>query len=141
LHNELRKTVIFVTHDIDEAIKMGDRIAILREGGVLAQYDTPDAILAEPADEFVARFVGADRSLKRLALKRLSEIELTALNGGEPRGPTVPASMTLRDALALMLGEGSRHITVVDEAGRPAGRCSVEQLSELLAQPVDEGEG
>src|SRR5205823_7179470 len=55
LHTELRKTVIFVTHDIDEAIKMGDRIAILREGGVLVQYDTPDAILADPADDFVAR--------------------------------------------------------------------------------------
>src|SRR5919198_4915352 len=139
LHRQVRKTVIFVTHDIDEAIKMGDRIAILREGGVLAQYDTPDAILAEPADEFVARFVGADRSLKRLALKRLSEIELPALNGSEPIGPTVPASTTLRDALALMLGEGSRHLTVVDESGRHVGRCSVEQLSELLARPVHEG--
>src|SRR5438874_5759939 len=138
LHNELRKTVIFVTHDIDEAIKMGDRIAILREGGVLVQYDTPDAILADPADEFVARFVGADRSLKRLALKRLSEIELAAPNGSEPIGPTVPASTTLRDALALMLGEGSRHLTVVDESGRHVGRCSVEHLSELLARPVHE---
>src|SRR5436309_14507837 len=138
LHNELRKTVIFVTHDIDEAIKMGDRIAILREGGVLVQYDTPDAILADPADEFVARFVGADRSLKRLALKRLSEIELAALNGREPSGPTVSASTTLRDALALMLDEGSRHLTVVDERGRHVGRCSVEHLSELLARPVHE---
>src|SRR5438067_3018523 len=136
LHNELRKTVIFVTHDIDEAIKMGDRIAILRQGGVLAQYDTPDAILAEPADDFVARFVGADRSLKRLALKRLSQIELAALNGSEPSGPTVSASTTLRDALALMLDEGSRHLTVVDEGGRQLGRCSVEHLSELLARPV-----
>src|ERR1700742_2315419 len=54
LHRELRKTVVFVTHDIDEAIKMGDRVCILREGGVLAQFDTPEAILAEPADEFVA---------------------------------------------------------------------------------------
>ena len=61
LHREIRKTVVFVTHDIDEAIKMGDRIAILRQGGVLAQYDTPEAILAQPADEFVARFVGEDR--------------------------------------------------------------------------------
>jgi osmoprotectant transport system ATP-binding protein len=138
LHNELRKTVIFVTHDIDEAIKMGDRIAILREGGTLVQYDTPDAILAHPADDFVARFVGADRSLKRLALKRLSEIKLGAPNGSEPSGPRVPASTTLRDALALMLGEGSRHLTVVDESGRPAGRCTVEQLGELLARPVHE---
>ena len=69
---------MFVTHDIDEAIKMGDRIAILREGGVLAQYDTPDAILAHPADDFVAQFVGADRALKRLGLTRLAEIQLAS---------------------------------------------------------------
>jgi osmoprotectant transport system ATP-binding protein len=61
LHREVGKTVIFVTHDIDEAIKMGSRIAILAEGGVLAQYDTPEEILAHPASEFVERFVGADR--------------------------------------------------------------------------------
>jgi osmoprotectant transport system ATP-binding protein len=117
---------------------MGDRIAILREGGVLAQYDTPDAILANPADDFVARFVGADRSLKRLALKRLSEIELAAPNGEEPRGPTIPLSTTLRDALALMLGEDRREVTVVDERGQVAGRCSVERLSELLSRTARE---
>src|SRR5437868_13779770 len=71
LHREIRKTVIFVTHDIDEAIKMGDRIAILRQGGVLVQYATPDEILASPVDDFVASFVGADRGLKRLALTRV----------------------------------------------------------------------
>ena len=61
LHREMRKTIIFVTHDIDEAIKMGDRVAMLREGGELVQYDTPDEILAHPADDFIADFVGADR--------------------------------------------------------------------------------
>ena len=133
LHAEIRKTVIFVTHDIDEAIKMGDRIAILREGGILAQYDTPDAILANPADEFVARFVGADRSLKRLALRRLSDIELLAVpNGDHSLYPTVAASTTLRDALALMLEEGRRELAVVDE-GRVSGLCSVEHLAALLA--------
>ena len=64
IHREVPKTVIFVTHDIDEAIRIGDRIAILRQGGRLAQYDTPDAILAQPADDFVASFVGADRGLQ-----------------------------------------------------------------------------
>ena len=81
IQHELRKTIIFVTHDIDEAILLGDRIAILREGGVLAQYDTPEALLAHPADDFVARFVGADRGLKRLALRRLDELELEPLDG------------------------------------------------------------
>jgi len=133
LQGDIRKTIIFVTHDIDEAIKMGDRIAILREGGILAQYDTPDAILANPADEFVARFVGADRSLKRLALRRLSDIELLAVpNGDHSLYPTVAASTTLRDALALMLEEGRRELAVVDE-GRVSGLCSVEHLAALLA--------
>jgi osmoprotectant transport system ATP-binding protein len=133
LHRALRKTVIFVTHDIDEAIKMGDRIAILREGGVLVQYDTPDAILARPADEFVARFVGADRSLKRLALMRLSDVELLAAPNGEESGyRTVAATTTLRDALALMLEEGRRELAVVDD-GRVCGLCSIEQVAALLA--------
>src|SRR5919198_425904 len=133
LHVEIRKTVIFVTHDIDEAIKMGDRIAILREGGILAQYDTPDAILANPADEFVARFVGADRSLKRLALKRLADIELPVTpNGDGSPYPPVAASATLRDALALMLEEGRRELAVVED-GNVCGLCSVDQVADLLA--------
>ena len=76
LQAEIRKTVLFVTHDIDEAIKMGDRIAIMREGGRVAQYATPAELLMAPADEFVEDFVGADRALKRLALMRVSDIDL-----------------------------------------------------------------
>jgi len=76
LQAEIQKTVLFVTHDIDEAIKMGDRIAILREGGKLEQYATPAEILMSPATEFVEDFVGADRALKRLALMRVSDIDL-----------------------------------------------------------------
>ena len=76
LQAEIRKTVLFVTHDIDEAIKMGDRIAIMREGGRVAQYATPAELLMSPADEFVEDFVGADRALKRLALLRVSDIDL-----------------------------------------------------------------
>ena len=76
LQAEIRKTIIFVTHDIDEAIKMGDRIAILREGGQLAQYATPAELLMAPADDFVEDFVGADRALKRLALMRVADIDL-----------------------------------------------------------------
>jgi osmoprotectant transport system ATP-binding protein len=134
LHEAVRKTVIFVTHDIDEAIKLGDRIAILREGGVLAQYDTPDRILAHPADDFVARFVGADRGLKRLALRRLEEIELEPLDGAPPDSPRAPGTMTLRDALSLMMSEGADPLVVVDSEGAPLGLISVARVGQLLAE-------
>ncbi len=76
LQAEIGKTILFVTHDIDEAIKMGDRIAVMKEGGHLAQYATPAELLMAPADEFVEDFVGADRALKRLALMRVADIDL-----------------------------------------------------------------
>ena len=76
LQAEIRKTVLFVTHDIDEAIKMGDRIAVMRVGGRVEQYATPAELLMAPADEFVEDFVGADRALKRLALMRVRDIDL-----------------------------------------------------------------
>jgi osmoprotectant transport system ATP-binding protein len=88
LQARLRKTIVFVTHDVDEAIKMADRICILKVGGVLAQYDTPEAILTEPASEFVERFVGADRGLKRLSLARVRDVELiepVIVHAGERR--------------------------------------------------------
>jgi osmoprotectant transport system ATP-binding protein len=132
LHQEVRKTIIFVTHDIDEAIKLGDGIALLREGGVLAQYDTPDHLLAHPVDDFVAKFVGADRGLKRLALRRLSEIELEPATA--TGGPSTPAATTLRDALSLMMSDGADPLVVVDEAGTPIGQISVAQIGRLLVE-------
>ena len=135
LHEEVRRTVIFVTHDIDEAIKLGDRIAILREGGHLAQYDTPDRILAHPADEVVERFVGADRGLKRLALRRLEEIELEPLNGTPPAdAPRAPGSTTLRDALSLMMSVGADPLVVVDSGGTPIGLLSVARVGRVLTE-------
>jgi osmoprotectant transport system ATP-binding protein len=135
LHEEVRKTVIFVTHDIDEAIKLGDRIAILREGGHLAQYDVPDRILAHPADEFVERFVGADRGLKRLALRRLEEIELEPLDGAPAAdAPRAPGSTTLRDALSLMMSEGADPLVVVDAGGTPIGLLSVARVGRVLSE-------
>ena len=131
IQHEVRKTIVFVTHDIDEAILLGDRIAILREGGVLAQYDTPDALLANPADEFVARFLGSDRGLKLLALRRLDELELEPLNGA--LGPTATGSTTLRDALSQMITAGSRSLVVVDSAGQPQGVVTLESLTGVAA--------
>jgi osmoprotectant transport system ATP-binding protein len=136
LHREIRKTVIFVTHDIDEAIKMGDRIAILHDGGILAQYDTPDEILANPADEFVERFVGADRGLKRLALRSVRDVELDHAAAASAGAPRTAASTTLRDALSLMLTEGAHEVVVVDEAGEPIGALSLQRVSDLLREQV-----
>jgi osmoprotectant transport system ATP-binding protein len=131
LHREIRKTVVFVTHDIDEAIKMGDRICILREGGVLAQYDTPEAILAAPADDFVAAFVGEDRGLKRLALRRVDEVDLLPVTDGDT-GPSCSQRTTLRDALSLMLTEGSSGVIVRGDDGAPKGYLTFEVVRRLL---------
>jgi osmoprotectant transport system ATP-binding protein len=134
LHREIRKTVVFVTHDIDEAIKMGDRICILREGGVLAQYDTPEAILAAPADDFVAQFVGADRGLKRLALRHLDEVNVLPVPDADSAGlPTCSSKTTLRDALSLMLTEGSTGVVVLDQDGAASGYMTFDVVSRLLS--------
>ena len=127
LHRDVGKTIVFVTHDIDEAIQMGDRIAILREGGVLAQYDTPDAILKHPADDFVAQFIGEDRALRRLALKTLGEV---TLEPGE-RGERVPPSTTVRNAVSLMLELKTDALTVAD-GERVLGTFRLQDVSRLL---------
>jgi osmoprotectant transport system ATP-binding protein len=132
LQEHVRKTVVFVTHDIDEAIKMGDKIAILREGGRLAQYDTPAEILTNPADEFVAEFVGADRALKRLGLSTLAEVALPQPNGLHPGPDKVALQTTVRDALSQLLAAGGRPLTVVDEHDRVAGIVTLELLGGLL---------
>jgi osmoprotectant transport system ATP-binding protein len=129
IQNEVRKTIIFVTHDIDEAILLGDRIAILREGGVLAQYDTPERILEHPADEFVERFIGADRGIKLLSLRRLDELELAPLDG--PIDLRADSGTSLRDALSLMITHGSRSLVVTNADGEPKGVVTLDALATL----------
>src|SRR5581483_6585946 len=110
LHRQVRKTVIFVTHDIDEAIKMGDRIAIMRDGH-LVQIATADELLAKPADEFVASFVGADRGLKRLRVRTVRDIELEPARAGtRVDGLRVKPDTSLHFALSQMLAEGVTRI-------------------------------
>jgi osmoprotectant transport system ATP-binding protein len=137
LQELVQKTVVFVTHDIDEAIKMGDRIAILREGGVLAQYDTPREILTRPADDFVAQFVGADRGLKRLSLTTLSELELIAPDAVRESTANGALSVTretsVRDALSLMLTANGEPLRVVDGEGRVEGILTIALVEQLLA--------
>ena len=129
LQGELRKTVVFVTHDIDEAIKVGDRIAILREGGKLAQYDTPQRILEQPVDDFVADFVGRDRALKALSLRTLGDLELApAGRRGQDDMPSLPADSSLRDALALLVAERRDTLLVVAADGSPVGVATRKDL-------------
>ena len=126
LQHELRKTAVFVTHDVDEAIKIGDRIAILREGGRLAQYDTPQRILEHPVDDFVADFVGRDRALKALSLRTLGDLELKPVH--ENGLPRVPVGTNLREALAVLIAERCDALLVVGDDGSALGVVRREDL-------------
>jgi osmoprotectant transport system ATP-binding protein len=121
LQDDLAKTILFVTHDIDEAIKMGDLVVVMQVGGRIAQAGPPAVLLASPANDFVARFVGTDRGLKRLSLTRVGDIPLeravTAREGD--RAETVRARASQADAAEVLL---------VDEAQRPIGWIAVDHL-------------
>jgi osmoprotectant transport system ATP-binding protein len=137
LHRQIPKTVIFVTHDIDEAIKMGDRIAIMRDGQ-LVQIATADELLAHPANEFVASFVGADRGLKRLRVHTLSDIELDPPQSERATGPSVRRDTSLHYALSMMLAEGTTLLDVVDD-DRVVGSVRMESITRLIAPEDDAG--
>jgi osmoprotectant transport system ATP-binding protein len=133
LQAEIRKTVLFVTHDIDEAIKMGDRIAILKAGGHLAQYATPAELLMAPADEFVEDFVGADRALKRLALMRVRDINLW-------EAPLAFVGQSTAEIRAKLNGAEVPHALVVDSDRRPLGWLSESDLQrETVPEKPDSG--
>jgi osmoprotectant transport system ATP-binding protein len=114
LQRQLHKTVVFVTHDIDEAVRMGDRIALLAEGGRLQQYDTPAKILGSPATDFVADFVGADRGLRRLSVTSVATEDLE-------HPPVVVNSDQLGDAARVLEADHDRWAVVVDASGAPRG--------------------
>jgi osmoprotectant transport system ATP-binding protein len=123
LQERLAKTILFVTHDIDEAIKMGDLVAVMRTGGHLAQFGTPDEILANPASEFVARFVGADRGLKRLALVRVGSLELRPVI-------TARVGSDAAEARARAAATPYKYLLVVDGEDRPLEWAGVGDLPE-----------
>jgi osmoprotectant transport system ATP-binding protein len=135
LQETIAKTILFVTHDIDEAIKMGDLVAVFQTGGVLAQFGTPLDILAAPASEFVARFVGRDRGLKRLSLMRVSDV------------PLRPASMarvgeSVEEGRRKASLDHLRYLLLVDAGDRPLGWVAHDEipatgtLTEAMANPV-----
>jgi len=138
LLRELRKTIVFVTHDMDEALKLGTRIAVLRHGRVV-QVDTPERLLARPVDAFVESFVGGDRALKRLAL--MTAGALAAPMALPPGALTIAAGATLRDALALLLDHDGAPLAVVDDARGRVGGLTLETLRGALAAPLVDDAG
>jgi osmoprotectant transport system ATP-binding protein len=134
LQDELRKTIVFVTHDFDEAVKLGDKIAILQQGSRIVQYDTPEEILANPADDFVRGFVGHGAALKQLTLTRVRDVELNeaavARVGGDP-------AEAVRKAQAIH----REHVIVLDDQDRPQRWLSLDELANgnaLAHVPRDE---
>jgi len=138
IQEDIKKTIVFVTHDIDEAIKMGNKIAILKQGGILAQYDTPETILAYPNSEFVASFVGTDRILKRLSLVRVGDIRLEPANGEAEDLPRIDGNLSVRDALSEIIGSGSTK-GVVERDGEK-GLLTIDTI-EKLSRARDDSRG
>ena len=118
LHRTLGTTVLFVTHDIDEAIKMGNRVAVMQQGGHLAQYAPPTELLLQPANDFVARFVGVDRGLKRLALLNVSDVALQE----------APVARIGEEVAAIRQRANDGWVLLLDANDRPEGWVNVKHL-------------
>ena len=132
IQRRLRKTIVFVTHDIDEAIKMADRIAILNVGGIVEQYAPPEEILRAPASAFVADFVGEERGLKRLGLIAVRDVEVEP--GAAPaEAPTVSEDQTMRQALDVLVTTGCTAAVVTGADGERRGVLTLERISRELA--------
>jgi len=144
LQRTLRRTVVLVTHDIDEALRLGDRLAVLATGGRLEQYGTPADVLARPATPFVADFVGAGRTLRRLDLLSARDALSPCAPGADAGGPVLPPTASLSDAMAALLTSDAPAVRVV-EAGLPLGVVSLESIRAALrrdaAAATDEPSG
>ncbi len=123
IQSEIKKTIIFITHDIEEAIKMGDRIAILRDQSHIAQYDTPERILMNPADDFVKDFIGRGASLKRLGLTQVGSIQLL-------EWPVIQEGASRDAARELIRGSGKDVVLVLDEGRRPRRWLGLQHLEQ-----------
>ena len=129
LQQRVKKTIVFVTHDVEEAVTLGDRIAVLNVGGVLEQFDRPARILGRPANAFVADFLGKDRQLRRLSLMSVADADL--LPESAEGLPEVPSSSNLRSALDEMLETGRRRLAVRDSDGTIKGVLTLESIMQM----------
>ena len=139
VQREVRKTIVFVTHDLDEAVRLADRIAIFRQGGHLEQYGTPAELLGSPATDFVRDFVGGQRGLRRLSVTPIERSDLEPVLALD--GPEVPLAGTLQDAMAALLTDDSGHVRVVDDKGDSVGMLTVAGVHAALRRSVNQAEG
>ncbi len=139
VQREVRKTIVFVTHDLDEAVRLADRIAIFRQGGHLEQYGSPAELLGSPATPFVADFVGGQRGLRRLSVTPIDPTDLEPVLA--VGGPEVPLSGTLQDAMAALLTDDGGQVRVVDGNGAALGTLTVAGVHAALRRSVHQGEG
>jgi len=125
LQQRVRKTVVLVTHDLEEAVLLGDRIALLSEGGKLEQYATPGEVMGSPATPFVADFVGSDRNLRRLAVVPLKESDAEPVEEGGADATVaarrISVGISLKDALVAVLDAPTGIVAVEDEVGNVTG--------------------
>jgi osmoprotectant transport system ATP-binding protein len=135
LQRLVQKTILFVTHDVEEALRLADRIVVMRTGRIV-QYDTPFTILTRPADDFVAELLGADDAVRRLGLLRVREA-MAPLEAGVPivGASTIAADDDLREALSVLLRTGASAV-VVREDGAPVGTLALEQIREAARNRV-----
>ncbi len=139
VQREVRKTIVFVTHDLDEAVRLADRIALFRQGGILEQYGTPAELLGSPATDFVRDFVGGQRGLRRLSVTPIDPAHLDP-PGLDKDGPEVPVDGTLQDAMAALLTDDTGRVRVVDKNGRTVGSLTVEGVHTALRRSVHDGD-
>jgi len=132
LQRRVRKTIVFVTHDIDEAIKLADQVALLDVGGVVAQFGRPDELLRAPASTFVEEFLGNERALRRLALRSVSSAVLAPVPDTCAGLPTISHDAGLREALDALVAGGAATVLVIDAAGESIGSLDVVSIAHAM---------
>ena len=134
LQRRVHKTIVLVTHDIDEAIKLADYVALLNIGGVLEQFGPPAELLRAPVNDFVAGFLGRERALKRMGLMRVRDVTLAPTADDVDDSTAVRLDTPLRQALDVIVDSASRAVAVVDDDGRRLGVLTIEQIAEGMAK-------